>query len=98
MKNRMFYIALLCLVLTSSAFAGERKQQPMPVTYGASMSFEEFQVWRIRNSGLAKSACDRILRKDVCVASSTCQWFDDHCGACTTGRGCEDTYTDPFSY
>ncbi len=97
MKNRMVYIALLCLVLASSAFAEERKQRPLPVTYGAAMSFEQFQTWRIWNGNLSKNACGRVLRRDVCEEADTCQWFGDHCGACLTGRFCEDTYTGPFS-
>ncbi|HEX6898829.1 MAG TPA: hypothetical protein VF789_03910 [Thermoanaerobaculia bacterium] len=98
MKNRMVYIALLCLVLASSAFAGERKQRPLPVTDGASMSFEQFQAWRVWNGGVSKGACERILRRDVCAASTTCLWFDGYCRACMTARECEDADLNPFSY
>jgi hypothetical protein len=107
MRIRLTFIALLCLALASSAFAGDRRQQPPAGAHG-SMSFEQFQAWLVWNGGrgqagnpgsLSKSACDRILRRDVCSAASTCQWFGDHCGACTTGTGCRDTYIiDPFSY
>lgn len=100
MRIRLAFIALLCLALASSALAGDRRQQLPADAYG-SVSFEQVQAWLAWNNGrrqggnpdfVFKNACDRILRGDVCRATSTCQWFGDHCGA----RGFYTT--DPYAY